>query len=49
MAHCSYLSDECEYIIVENTKTGEEIVKITRDSIDITGEDILVRMKPTPD
>ena len=43
-----YLGDECEYIIVENIKTGEELAKITRDFIETSDEDIVVRMKPTP-
>ena len=46
MARCWYLSDECEYIIVENYETGEKIAVITPDEIITAGESIVVRMKP---
>lgn len=46
MGHCWYLSDECEYIIVENNETGEKIAVITPEEIITAGENILVRMKP---
>jgi hypothetical protein len=45
MAHCWYLSDECEYIIVENYKTGEKIAVITPEEIITADADIVVRMK----
>ena len=49
MAHCWYLSDECEYIIVENHETGEKIAAITPEEITTAGENIVVRMKPRAD
>lgn len=48
MPHCWYLSDECEYIIVENHETGEKIAVITPEEITTAGENIVVRMKPRP-
>jgi hypothetical protein len=49
MARSWYLSDECEYIIVQNRETGEIIAEITPEEISTASADIIVRMKPKED
>lgn len=40
------LGEAFERLIVENIVTGEQIVVITDNYIEISGNDIVVRMKP---